>query len=129
MNLKVLCLIPVLALGACSANLGGLVGINPTVSSQNATVVINSFDALEAAATGYIQLPLCGSAGAPLTCRNQAAAVSIKKAVLTGRTARTKIEDAIAANGGGKIPLATMNTLQSAIATLQAIYTQYNIQH
>lgn len=127
MNLKVLLLVPVLALAGC-ASFGNITGINPTVSGKAAYVGVNTFDALEAAATAYNQLPLC-AAGASIACHTAAAKAAIKPAILTGRTARKEVEAALNSSGGGAIPVLSWNNLQSAITTLQSLYANYNIQH
>lgn len=126
MNLKVLLLVPALALAGC-ASFGNFTGINPTVSPQAADVAVNTFDALEAAATAYNQLPLC-AAGASIACHTAGAKAAIKPAILTGRTARNELEAALKASGGAAIPVLSWNNLQSAITTLQSLYANYNIQ-
>lgn len=124
MKLAALLLIPAIALGGCST-ISTLTGAS--VKPQAALVAANSFDALETVATGYLQLPLCTTT--PIAaCRNQTAAAKIGPAVRSGRTARNQIEALLQANAGAAIPVASLNTLQAAIAALQSIYTQYNIQ-
>lgn len=124
MKLSALLLIPAIALGGCST-LGTLTGAS--VKPQAALVAANSFDALETVATGYLQLPPCTTTQIA-ACRNQTAAAKIAPAVRSGRTARNQIEGLLQANAGAAVPVASINTLQAAIATLQSIYAQYNIQ-
>jgi hypothetical protein len=124
----------VLGLGTYGAGLSGCVTdsvealFSVSASPQSALVAANSFDALETMATGYLSLPACASGGSA-ACRNATAAAKIAPAVRSGRTARNQVEAMLQANNGGKIPVATIQTLQAAIATLQAVYAQYNIQH
>jgi hypothetical protein len=113
-----------IALGGCST-ISTLTGAS--VKPQSALVAANSFDALETIATGYLELPPCTTTQLA-ACRNQTAAAKIGPAVRSGRTARNQIEALLQANAGAAIPVASLNTLQAAIATLQSIYTQYNIQ-
>ena len=119
-----LVLVAGLALGGCST-ISTLTG--SSVSPQAAVVAANSFDALETAATAYLQLPPCTTTQLA-ACRNARAAKAIGPAVRSGRVARNQVEALLVANQGGRIPVATMSTLQAAISTLQSIYTQYNIQ-
>lgn len=124
MRLHTLLLVGALALGGC-ATYNNLTGAK--VSPQSALVAANSFDALETVATGYLQLPPCTTTQWA-ACRNATAAKRIGPAVRAGRVARNQVEALLAANNGNAIPVVTMDTLQSAITTLQSIYTQYNIQ-
>lgn len=116
------------ALAGCGATsmLSSLTGAS--VKPQAALVAANSFDALETAGTGYMQLPLCAAASSP-ACRTQAAAAQIVPAVRVGRKARDQIEGLLAANGGAAVPVASLNSLNAAIATLQSVYAQYSIAH
>jgi hypothetical protein len=113
-----------LSLGGCTAltNIAGT-----TVSPQTAIVAANSFDALEAVATGYLQLPKCVATG-PVVCRSTAAVAAIIPAVRSGRVARNQIEALLSANSGAAIPVANYNTLQAVITSLQGIYAQYNVK-
>jgi hypothetical protein len=113
-------------LAACSnaQNVIGTIG-NTSVPPNVALVAANSFDALEAAATAYLQLPPCG--GAVVVCRNQLAVANIVSAVRSGRVARNQIESLLNVNSGAPIPIASYNTLTAAISTLQAVYAQFNI--
>jgi hypothetical protein len=117
-----------LALSGC-AEVGSVIGVNPTVPGKTVLIAANSFDALETVGTAYLTLPLCGSAGASAACHTAAAKAAIVPAIKTGRTARNQLEALLQANNGGNIPVASYNTLEAAIATLQSLYTQYNIQH
>lgn len=127
MKLHVLLLAAVLPLAGCASLTNTFDAVTgATVSPKVALVAVNGFDALEVVATGYRQLPSCATPTSP-ACYNPTIWLSIKKAVLVGRTARTQVETALAANPAG-IPIATYNTLQSAISVLQTYYVQYNIQ-
>lgn len=101
--------------------------LTTTVSPQAALVAANSFDAMEAVATGYLQLPTCGKT-AVVTCKTTAAVNTIVPAVRSGRAARDQIEALLKASSGAAIPLANYNTLQAVITSLQGIYAQYNIK-
>lgn len=129
LKLPVILFASALALSGCGAGtfLTNLTGA--TVSPQSALVAANSFDALETAATAYLQLPACATPSPTgVVCRNAAAAKAIGPAVRAGRTPRNQIEALLAANNGAAIPVATLATLQAAIASLQSIYAQYSIQ-
>jgi uncharacterized protein YceK len=127
MKLPALLIVGAFALSGCGS-ISSLISVNPTVSPQSALVAANSFDALEVVATGYLQLPLCTTPQIA-ACRNATAAAKIGPAVRSGRTARNQIEALLQANSGAAINVASLKTLQAAIATLQTVYTQYNIQH
>jgi hypothetical protein len=101
------------------------VATSTSVPAQYALAAANSFDAIEAVATGYLQLPPCG--GAVVTCRQSAIVAKIVPAVRSGRAARNAIEGLLASTSGAAIPVVTYNTLEASIATLQSIYTQYNV--
>lgn len=99
-----------------------------TVPASAAVVAANSFDAIEATATNYLRLPTCsGSASQPI-CKTQVAVNAIVPAIRSGRGARNAIESLLAKNNNGAIPVATYDTLTSAVSVLQNIYSQYNIQ-
>lgn len=114
-----------ISLGSGCSTISTLTGAS--VSPQSALVAANSFDALEAVATGYLQLPPCTTTQIA-ACRNATAAKAIGPAVRSGRTARNQVESLLSANNGAAIPVATLATLQAADATLQSIYSQYSIQ-
>lgn len=127
MRMKPLLALPLaLVLGSCAAYNGFTTLLGTTVSPQVALVASNSFDALETAATAYLQLPACGT-NAPVTCKSSAAVANIIPAVKVGRVARNQIEADLSAANGGPIPVADYNTLNAAIATLQAVDANYNI--
>lgn len=119
---KLLLALPIL-LGGC-ATFSLITG--SSVSPQAAIAAANAFDAIEPAATVYLRLPPCGPTVAP-TCRNAAAVAKLVPAIRSGRVARNQLEALLTANGGAAIPIATYNTLEAAITTLQAVNTQFNI--
>ena len=128
MKLASLILVAALALGGCSAITQAWdVATATSVPPQYALAAANSFDAIETVATGYLQLPACGSVGASVACRNAAAVATIVPAVRSGRAARNAIETLLGQNSGAAIPVASYNTLEAAISTLQTINSQYNI--
>ena len=98
------------------------------ISPQSADVAINSFDVLEASATAYLSLPTCGAPGATVVCKNLTAAAKIIPAVKSGRVARDQILSLLNANSGAAIPVATYNSLEAVITTLQGVNSAYNIQ-
>ena len=100
-----------------------------SVSSQYAAAEVNTFNAIEQLATGYLQLPACPPATpAGVVCRTPQVVKVIVPAVRTGRIARNQIQTAIATANGGPIPVASYNTLASVITTLQGLYTEYGIK-
>lgn len=113
-----------------AATLGGCTTLSQiegtSISPQAASAAVSSFNTLETIATGYLQLPLCGS-GAPVTCRTAAATKAIIPAFRTGRTARNQVLAALNSSTGAAIPVLSYNTLTATIATLQSAYAQYNM--
>jgi hypothetical protein len=122
--MKKLLIIALLGLGGCQAwsVISGL-----SVTPQAAVVTINTFDALETIATGYLQLPACVKNGS-VVCRNPAAVQSIVPAVKAGRVSRDEILTLLQQNQGNAVPVANINTLEAIINTLQSVYAQYNVQ-
>lgn len=119
-KILILCL---LSLSGCAA-WSVITGLS--VTPQSAVVAINTFDALETIATGYLRLPPCVSTG-PVVCRQAVAVANIIPAVRTGRVARDEIVLLLKQNSGANIPVANFNTLQAVITTLQAVYAHYNV--
>jgi len=121
--MKKLLILALLGLSGCQA-WGIISGLS--VTPQAAVVTINTFDALETIATGYIQLPACVKNGS-VVCRNPTAVANIVPAVKSGRVARDEILTLLQQNQGNAVPVANINTLEAAINTLQAVYAQYNV--
>lgn len=119
--MKKLILLALLSICGCGV-LSGLY-----VSPQSAAVSINTFDALEIIATGYVRLPPCVTGNLGI-CRSSIAVANIVPAIRAGRVARDQIVTLLQQNAGANIPIDNFNTLQSIITTLQTIYAQYNIQ-
>ncbi len=97
-----------------------------TVNPNYAYAAAQTFDAAETTADAYLRLPPCAAGGPPL-CRKAAAVKAIVPAIRTGRTARKAVVAALQAANGGAIPVASYNTLQGAIETLNAAYANYSI--
>ena len=99
-----------------------------TVSPASVYIAANAFDAVEATATNYIKLPLCGSTGlatgAP--CRSQTAVNLIVPAVRSGRLARNQLEAAtFSPNATAPTPASAMTLLKGATTTLQQVLAEY----
>jgi len=118
--MRKLVLLGAIILGGCST-FSLITG--SAVSPQAAYAAANAFDVLEPVATTYLALPPCGAQ----PCRNAAAVAKIVPAVRAGRVARNQVEALLTANNGGAISIATYNTLEAAITTLQAVNTQFSI--
>lgn len=120
---KLLLLAAALSLGGC-ASLKVIAGLD--VSPKAVIVASNTFDGLEITATKYLQLPACVNGG-PIVCRNSVAVAKLVPAIKSGRTARNTLESLLAANNNAAIPVASFNTLQTAISSITSIVSQYNI--
>ena len=97
-----------------------------TVNPNYAYAAVQSFNAAETTADSYLKLPACVSGGST-ACRNATAAAAIVPAIRTARTARNALVAALHASNGGAVPVASYNTLQSAIDVLNSIYTNYGV--
>lgn len=113
-----------LALSGCSTlqNIGTDIGLvqNASVSSQLATAAETSFDTAEVIGTGYLSLPVCGP-GVAATCQTKVIAQEIYNALKSGRTARDAVQALVVQANGGSIPIASYNTLQAAITSINAL--------
>ena len=125
--MKKLLLIGLLALGGCSTlqNIGTIV-TGASVTPSQVYIAANAFDAVEATATTYLNLPACG--GTAKLCRTAAAVKAIVPAVRSGRAARNQLEAAVNANGGtAPVPASLYSVLVGSTNTLQTIIAEYNI--
>lgn len=126
------CAIGALSLGGCAGFPQNIENAWNTITSASVpatsvVVSVNTFDALEATATNYLQLPLCKSGG-PSVCRTTTATNAVIPAVRAGRVARNNLEQFLAANPGKLGPSGLYNALSSAVSTLQGVLAQYNIE-
>lgn len=126
------CAIGALSLGGCAGFPANLENAWNTVTSASVpatsvVVSVNTFDALEATATNYLQLPLCKSGG-PTVCRSAAATAQIIPAVRAGRVARNNLESFLTANPGKLGPSGLYNALAAAVSTLQGVMAQYGVE-
>lgn len=120
---------------ALAAPIGGCAQVQKTyeivtsakVSPTAVVVAVNAFNALEATATNYLQLPRCVSGG-PVICRQPSATQPIKNAVLSGRAARNELVRFYAAHPGELGPKGLYDALVAATNVLQNVYLQYGIR-
>ena len=118
-------LIPLVVLGALA--LAGCVTADTTVTTitpQQVYVGANAFDAVEATATKYLQLPLCPGAA---VCRTAKVTNLIVPPVRLGRQARNALEAYVKSHPGSPIPVSLATALSAQVSALQAIFTQYGI--
>ena len=94
------------------------------ITPEQVYVSANAFDAIEASATQYLRLPVCGSA----PCRNAGATQTIVAAVRSGRLARNKLESAVNANPTGPVDANLLATLTSSTSTLKSILAEFGAQ-
>ena len=94
------------------------------ITPEQVYVSANAFDAVEATATQYLRLPVCGS----LPCRNPSAVAVIVPAVRSGRLARNKLEAAVNANPSAPVDANLLATLTSSTSVLKAIMANYGVQ-
>ncbi|MDE2106269.1 MAG: hypothetical protein KGL39_54115 [Patescibacteria group bacterium] len=112
------------ALAGCAGSTASLV--SSTVNPNYAYSAVQAFNVAETTADGYLRLPACVSGGSSI-CRDYGAASKIVPLVRTGRAARNQVVAALHASNGAAIPVASYNNLQAIVATLQSVYTNYNI--
>jgi hypothetical protein len=119
---------------ALVASLGGCASLqkdwdvltSATVSPKAVKVTVNSYDALEATATGY--LTFCKANRALPVCANYVAArADILPVIRAGRIARDNLETFIQQNPGRLGPSGLYNALTKALATIQDIVVKYSI--
>lgn len=94
-----------------------------TVTAQQVYIAANAFDGIEASATNYLRLPVCGS----LPCRNPSATKSIVSAIRSGRLARNKLESAVGADPTGPVDANLYSTLTSSTSTIKAILAEFGV--
>lgn len=89
------------------------------VSPQAVFIAINAFDAIEAAAKNYVNLPRCGTG--PTVCRNPVITASVAKYVRAGRIDRNQLKAALRANPNAAVSLvAIYNDLGNTTSLLSA---------
>ena len=103
-----------------------------TLTSAQVTVTTvavagNTFDALEATATGYLRLPKCSGTNGP-ACRDPGVTAKIIPAVRAGRVARNNLEQFFTDHPGQLGPQGLYDALQASITTLQSVISTYNIK-
>lgn len=113
--MKKLLLIVVLALGGCSAiqTLQQVAGT--AVTSTQALVAANAFDAIESSATAYLVYCKSNLSTSACSASNRTSVISYTRA---GRAARNQIETYIQTSA--TIPSAVYNTLVAAVNNLKA---------
>ena len=117
-----------LSLSACASLQSGWDTLTSTqVTVTTVAVAGNTFDALEATATGYLRLPRCNATNGP-ACRDAGVTKQVISAVRSGRVARNNLEQFFTDHPGKLGPQGLYDALQVAIATLQAVNNQYSIK-
>ena len=96
------------------------------VSPTAVIVAVNSFDAVEVSATNYISLPKCTATNGPI-CRNAAATAQIIKVIRSGRIARNNLLQLMKDHPGELATQGLYDALNTAIDTVKAVYSQYNV--
>ena len=97
------------------------------VTTTQVSVAGNTFDALEATATRYLQLSRCSGTNGPI-CRDPAVTKKVISAVRAGRVARNNLEQFFTDHPGQLGPQGLYDALQASITTLQSVITTYNIK-
>ena len=124
---KLAVLLLALSLGGCASWQNAW---NTITAAQVTPAVVfvagNTFDALEATATNYLRLPKCSSASGPI-CRDANATKQIIPAVRAGRVARNNLEQFFHDHPGQLGPAGLYAALQTAINTLQTVFSQYGV--
>ena len=96
------------------------------VTPQVVIVAGNTFDALQATATGYLRLPKCTPSNRPV-CRDPLVTPKLIAAVRAGRVARNNLEQFFNDHPGQLGPQGLYDAFKAAIDTLQTIVVQNNI--
>lgn len=124
MKKLLLALTVALALGGCAKLESAYQAVtSATVTPQQVYIAANAFDGIEASATNYLRLPVCGS----LPCRNPSATKSIVSAIRAGRLARNKLESAVNTNPTAPVDANLYSTLTSSTSTIKAILAEFGV--
>ena len=94
-----------------------------TITVQQVYIAANAFDAIEASATQYLRLPVCGK----LPCRNPSATNSLVASIRAGRLARNKLELAVASSPTAPVDANLFATLTSSTTTIKAILAEFGV--
>ena len=120
--------------GTVALSLGGCASLQrdwnavtgATVDPTAVIVAANSFDALEATATSYLNF--CKSNRSLSVCASYVAVrAKLVPAVRSGRVARNNLETFMQQNPGALGPSGLYSALTAAVSTLQGVVAQYNI--
>ena len=95
-----------------------------SISPQQVYIAANAFDAIEASATQYLRLPVCGK----LPCRNPSATNSLVASIRAGRLARNKLEASVNAAPNAPVDANLFATLTSSTTTIKAILAEFGVQ-
>jgi len=118
---KLLILTLVLSLGGCANVQYAWDKLTSTqVTPQVVAVTGNTFDALEATATGYLRLPKCTEDNDPV-CRDPVVSAKVIKAVRSGRVARNNLIQFFKDHPGQLGPAGLYDAFQTSISTLQKV--------
>lgn len=122
--MKKLFLLAALSLGGCSTIQNLETIASGSVSPQQVLVAANSFDAIEATATTYLNLPTCPIAQ-PI-CKTQSVVATLVPQIRNARSARNQLEAYMTANPGQAVPVSNYNVLVTGINTLQTALASYS---
>ncbi len=96
------------------------------VSPKAIIIAANTFNALEATATNYIEQKRCDGKNGPF-CRNPSAMAVIVPAIRSGRGARDELIAFMKAHPGQLGPQGTFDALTSANTVLQKTFDLYRV--
>ena len=126
MNKLVFVVVFALALSGCAAINSVKTLTGASVTPSEVYVAGNTFVALEATATQYLNLSYCPSASK--VCKTQEGVNAIVPAIRAARAAVSAMENYASANPGSVVPVSLYTTATTSISALQTALTQYNIQ-
>lgn len=102
--------------------------INGSVPRKTVYLAANEYDALEVAATSYLNFCRTSPGAAASQICAPGAIAQLIPAVRAGRIARNNLLGFLKANPGKLGPAGLFNALQTAASTLQSIIAAYNIK-
>lgn len=102
------------------------IATSASVSPNLIFIAANTFDGLEVTATNYLRLSRCTGANGPV-CRDPEAAEKIIATVQSGRIVRNKMRQFLRDHPGQLGIQGDYDALKESIATLQTIFTKYNV--
>lgn len=116
-------MIRILCAAVLALAIAGCATVMPAPSKTQVYIGAQGFDAIEATATVYANLPRCGVQ----PCSSVAVLTQLKPIIKAGRSARTNLENWVKANPTGITPPQLVSALATAVSAAKAIFSKNGI--